>query len=303
MKNKDETLEKTQEDNYALRSKLTQSDTTISVLQSDNNSMRTRLATLESDVSAAKININHLEPLINRLEPELNQLKSEKVENKIELTKLNSEILQLRPIHQLLADLNKDISDSTKVLIIPSTLSSPSSKDSNDNYNEPSLSQQHAAWTGLPSLRHLSPQLYDRVRRIAQDLHRKEIECKEYEMKCSSLSKELAIVEKNNGEEVTRLLAGAETSNRAVDEIKSKLNQIEEELNRYRIARTTLDQLRVVLQSFPGGISVLLGSTAFTMDGGKSSNVSEIKFNPNSDEEIIKVLYIYIYLIYLKFIN
>jgi FtsZ-binding cell division protein ZapB len=54
-----------------------------------------------------------------------------------------------------------------------------------------SRSQAYAAWTTLPSLRRLSPALYENIRRMSADLHRSEAQRAELEAAVTSLRKVL----------------------------------------------------------------------------------------------------------------
>ena len=92
------------------------------------------------------------------MEPEINKLRSEKVEKENQLKEALAELIDLRPINELLVALNKEILESVKSFAINQVNNDDDPNTTNNN--EILLSQMHASWTGLPALRQLSTPLY-----------------------------------------------------------------------------------------------------------------------------------------------
>ena len=234
--------------------------------------LRSKVPTLEVDLAAAKEEILLLKPYVSGMEPEINKLRIEKIEKESQLKEALAELVDLRPINELLVALDKDILESVKSFALSQVTNDDESIDNNDVL----LTQMHAAWTGLPSLRQLSSPLYERIRRISQDLHKKELQCKDMEMKMISTKKDFDSKEKSYEDEINRLASGLEAMNRQIDEYKLKLADTEDDLMRTRSAKVTLDQLRLTLLSCPGGIETFFATSTYgaTIDSLLASSIN-----------------------------
>jgi TolA-binding protein len=115
-----------------------------------------------------------------------------------------------------------------------------------------SLSQQHSLWTGLPSLRNLSPILYEKIRVMANDLYHKEIEQQDLQVTCQRLQEELHSLQ----EELER--KREEWSNQRQQDqeelilCKDKCYHQEHELMKLREGSHILQQIKLVLLAYPG---------------------------------------------------
>ena len=207
------------------------------------------------------------------MEPEINKLRSEKVEKENQLKEALAELIDLRPVNELLVALNNEILESVKSFAINQVNNDDDPNTTNNN--EILLSQMHASWTGLPALRQLSTPLYERIRRISQDLHKKELQYKDMEMKITSIKKEFDINEKSYQDEINRLASGLEAMSRQIEEYKLKLIETEDDLMRTRSAKVTLDQLRLTLLSCPGGIESFFAASTYgaTVDSLLQSSI------------------------------
>jgi len=245
---------------------------------------------LEVDLSAAKEEILLLKPYVSGMEPEINKLRSEKVEKENQLKEALAELIDLRPVNELLVALNKEILESVKSFAINQVNNDDDPNTTNNN--EILLSQMHASWTGLPALRQLSTPLYERIRRISQDLHKKELQNKDMEMKITSIKKEFDINEKSYQDEINRLASGLEAMSRQVEEYKLKLIETEDDLMRTRSAKVTLDQLRLTLLSCPGGIESFFAASTYgaTVDSLLQSSIhnGSPQLNQRMTEEDVK---------------
>ena len=224
------------------------------------------------------------------MEPEINKLRSEKVEKENQLKEALAELIDLRPVNELLVALNKEILESVKSFAINQVNNDDDPNTTNNN--EILLSQMHASWTGLPALRQLSTPLYERIRRISQDLHKKELQNKDMEMKITSIKKEFDINEKSYQDEINRLASGLEAMSRQVEEYKLKLIETEDDLMRTRSAKVTLDQLRLTLLSCPGGIESFFAASTYgaTVDSLLQSSIhnGSPQLNQRMTEEDVK---------------
>ena len=224
------------------------------------------------------------------MEPEINKLRSEKVEKENQLKEALAELIDLRPVNELLVALNKEILESVKSFAINQVNNDDDPNITNNN--EILLSQMHASWTGLPALRQLSTPLYERIRRISQDLHKKELQNKDMEMKVTSIKMEFDINEKTYQDEINRLASGLEAMSRQVEEYKLKLIETEDDLMRTRSAKVTLDQLRLTLLSCPGGIESFFAASTYgaTVDSLLQSSIhnGSPQLNQRMTEEDVK---------------
>lgn len=253
---------------------------------------RSKVPKLEVDLAAAKEEIMLLKPYVSGMEPEIHKLRHEKIEKENQLKEALAELVDLRPFNESLSILNNDILESVKSFAINQVTTNDDDTNASDSSNDISLSQIHASWTGLPALRQLSTPLYERIRRISQDLHRKELQCKDMEMKVISTKKDFDSKEKSYHDEINRLVSGLEVMSRQVEEYKLKLIETEDDLMRTRSAKVTLDQLRLTLLSCPGGIESFFAASTYgaTVDSLLQSSIhnGSSQMNQRMTEEDVK---------------
>ena len=291
MKSKDELLQQSINEINNLKSILNTNDGKFITLNAELDNLRSKVPTLEVDLAAAKEQILLLKPYVSGMEPEINKLRTEKVEKETQLKEALAELVDLRPINELLVALNKEILESIKSFALSQVDNNDDESKSIDN-NEILLTQMHATWTGLPSLRQLSSPLYERIRRISQDLHRKELQCKDMDMKIASTKKDFESKERMYEDEINRLASGLEAMNRQIDEYKLKLAETEDDLMRTRSAKVTLDQLRLTLLSCPGGIESFFAASTYgaTVDSLLASSINNgtISLSQRMTEDDVK---------------
>jgi DNA repair exonuclease SbcCD ATPase subunit len=211
-----------------------------------------------------------MEPRVAQLEPEVLKLRGEREQWMEERARLLHELNQLRPLDEALAKLTTELLD---VKMFDEEAASPipaqTREDVQSNTNNvrrkpPSkkipTSRQHAAWIGIPCLRSLCPTLYDFIRKLSGDLIRCEAECEELTASVHVLKSDIAQAQQQHSINQQRLLHSNELSDAALSECRDRVLQLESELVRARNAKTVLEQLRVVLLSFPGGIDALFNT-------------------------------------------
>ena len=218
----------------------------------ENEELHRRLAAVEKENLSLQAHIGtNLTPKLNQLEPEVISLRSERLELQKDINKLQNDLSSLRPLKQSLDDLNDDLT-STSITDIDSSV--PLSG------NELLRSQLHATWTNLPTIRHLSASLANKIRVLLNDLYKREIAMRDYDANLLVLQGKYDSNHNYFNEEMTKLQTINTSNERKILELKEKLLSSDEELMRIRGSRTTMDQIRLVLLSYPGGIQTLLGN-------------------------------------------
>lgn len=113
-------------------------------------------------------------------------------------------------------------------------------------------SQQHSLWIGLPSLRSLHPKLYEKIRSLAVDLHKKETEA-------SDLSNQLSRLQEDSERERSELdgrLQYLSTQHQhdhdRLAALTGKLHAMETEHLQLKDCRAILMQIRTVVEAAPG---------------------------------------------------
>lgn len=246
----------------------------------ENQTLKSKLKSLESECTTMSQSLHVLQPKMHQIEPELSKLKEEKSDLQTQLNRLQSEVLCLRPLKQQLDDLNNDL-----VVYTTSSSSSSSSRDtspdgksSGDDRNIIYHSQTHTSWTSLPALRHLSSQLYEMIRTLASDYSRKEMEVKEVDMKYHSLRKQISINDICYNDEIVALTSTIDLLNHSLGDNKLKLSSAEEEVTKLKACRSIIDQLKMVLLSHTGGV---------TLGSNSSSNGTGMSASPITFESIL----------------
>jgi chromosome segregation ATPase len=222
-------------------------------------SLSEKLKRKSEELEIARAGINNIEPRVAQLEPEVTKLRAERESWMEERVRLNHELSTLRPIDETLAKLTTELLE-VKILEenhahSNALLAASASKDKRQK--KVLASRQHAAWIGIPCLRSLCPTLYDFIRRLSADLTHTESIVEELEASVNVLRSDLETAHAQHTQDQMRLLHANELSDAALTECRDRVLTLESELVRVRSAKTVLEQLRVVLLSFPGGIEVL----------------------------------------------
>ena len=203
-----------------------------------------------------------MEPKLTRLEPELNNLRSEREKWLKERHEMDNELCQLRPLGRLLTDLSSEIQQLNELAMKTEHQNSNNSNNTSTGtttspsktmYDQGiSLSQRHSLWVGLPSLRNLNAILYENIRRLAQDLHSKEVHCSELVSKLHQMSTEIETSTRQHENQWQQLTKQQETSSQTINRLSNLVSSTEKELCLLRSYRITVDQIRSVLASYPG---------------------------------------------------
>ena len=115
------------------------------------------------------------------------------------------------------------------------------------------ISETHMAWIGLPSLRLLSPILYENIISMLNDFIDCESQHSDLKKKFQDYQLEFRNTKTADKNELLSLLATAKIRDREIKTINSTLNSREEELERELGASNILDQVTVAFLAAPGG--------------------------------------------------
>lgn len=135
------------------------------------------------------------------------------------------------------------------------------------------LSHNHATWTSAPALRSLSPELAARISSLYKDLLTQEERNIQVTHAVVSTRVELEALQVQTNAEMGRLLPKEAEMNQLIDEYRHRKEESAEEVMKNASARTSLDQIRMILKSTPGGVADLLPAV-LGGDGWKSQSES-----------------------------
>lgn len=122
-----------------------------------------------------------------------------------------------------------------------------SKKSNAGQTNHLTLSQQHSLWIGLPSIRKLHPRLYEKIRLLAQDLHRKETEYSDLHHKYERLLSESTVDGKEAEGRIAYLTMCHTSDEEKISALTGKLHAVESEYYALKDAKTCLNQIRTVI--------------------------------------------------------
>lgn len=233
-------------------------------MESDNTRLRERLKFLQDEVNILRDSVNVMEPKLARIEPELNMLRNERDGWLTERLEMDAELSKLRPIGRQLSDLSSELQQLNE-LAEKANLSASKAAGGTATYSPTksvfdqgvSLSQRHSLWVGLPSLRTLNSTLYESIRRMAHDLHSKEMHCSELIARLHHVTTEMENNSRNSESQWLQLSRQQESAAQTIQRLSELVNTTEKELSALRSNRITVDQIRVVLASYPGNFAEL----------------------------------------------
>lgn len=289
MKAKENEILKKNDELLKLKAKVKELETSMPMLQTDNNAVRQRLKHLEDELMVTRDTLSEVEPRLQRLEPELQRLREEREDWMLEKIHLTGELSRLRPLDETLAELSIELDEVMKMQkeregspmkssqnfeasrLSSSQLMSPekfsptktvitSHGVMQESMSIVSLSQTHALWVGLPAIRNLSAPLYDRIRQMAQDLHRKEIECRDIHTTLMSMQRSASLTAKDTDLRISQLSQAQDSAQSLIQSLSDSLRSAEQELSTLRSSKAAIDKIRIILRSYPGGISTIFNA-------------------------------------------
>ena len=242
----------------------------------------------QADLAAQRERVKALEPLVS--------VEQEAARLRVLVSDLQAEAEALRPSARLLSELRADFDE------LEARRDEPL-----DFMAHLPLSSAHSAWVSLPSLRHLSPPLFERVRAAASDLFRVESEVRELRLGCSTLQRELdlqrqeATGAKTAADEAAakanataaadrQLLQEAREKFAAVErnllarlqktesDARAKLSALEGEAAALKPARMALEQVRASVRAFASSSAVAAAAVA----SGAGQKKGTASFDPNT---------------------
>jgi hypothetical protein len=262
------------------RNKIAEVEHHNTALQLDYDALLERMRGKEAELLRTRESLSNVEPLIGNMQPEIKRLRDEMESMRMEKRELIGELTRLRDVKTAVDDLNNDVMTATAMQLSSarpypqspegrsqrhiSSTSSTSGRIGNPSLanvernvlhdRDSAAAQAHSAWIGTPSLRQLSPVLYDNIRRLAQDLYKRETQCHELEAKI----RDMKMVHASMEESVVRQKAIASNSiekqSTSMEYYKKRADDADAEIMRLRSSKTTLDQIRYLLLSYPGGL-------------------------------------------------
>lgn len=265
---------------------------TISDLEAHNKSLHAQLHTRTQELSTLTQQLTSTHTQLHSLHEQeathtqthaqLAQLQGERERWMHERVSLLNEIAQLKPLDEALNKLTNELVEFDERMQQQQqqpqqpprrsslAASSTSTKHSNNSTTaKPSAAQMHAGWIGIPTLRSLCPTLYTHIRSLHTDVITHEHTITELRATISVLEHDLAHTQQQHSQDQQRLLHTHELTETALAECRARVAELERECVRARGAHTVLEQVRVVLMSFPGGIDVL-----FSSNGGNDADMN-----------------------------
>ena len=115
-----------------------------------------------------------------------------------------------------------------------------------------SLSQKHSMWVGLPSLRKLSAPLYNNIRALAHDLHSTEVRCLDLERSLQRLRGETGLSQRQVDARLQQYEEATTADRALIRSLTDRAAAAEDEVATLRRAKNALEQIKVVLTSYPG---------------------------------------------------
>jgi chromosome segregation ATPase len=285
---KDLELNRKNEELMKLRVQVQEHQLKAPTLDAEIHRLRENLTFAQNELSLLRESVNVIEPKLTRLEPELNLLRDEREAWLQQQRSMESELIKLRPIGRMLSDITSelvqlsDLSDanaagnhaiagaSAESIATGSFGSSAgrgfagassgaSAADTAGSMESQgiSLSQRHSLWVGLPSIRSLNATLYENIRRLAHDLHAKEVQANDLHARLQYLTADAEQCARSNESQWQQLSRQQEAASQTIQRLTDLVNTTEKELVSLRANRITVDQIRAVLGSYPGNVSEL----------------------------------------------
>eukprot|EP01034_Spumella_vulgaris_P024384 gene24384-30725_t len=279
----------------SLRSRLQEAEATLPHVQTENRNLRERLSFAEHELSATRDSLSTVEPRLGRIEPEWTRLRAERDAWHAEKMDMLNELVRLRPLERQLGDIGRDLSETVLTPLSDQdennltdssssqTLHTPAKRVSSAGTDLMSLSQQHSMWIGLPSVRNLHPVLYERIRSLATDLNRQELLGAKLQSALGITEQQLQRIEKDNVSLLSQLSQSQEGSISTIRALTQRAKVAEEEVSDNQTARITLDQVRVMLRSYPGSVGDLYPGDASVE---RSRYTSEHFINSLTDSQL-----------------
>jgi len=226
-------------------------------LESKNAALEIERKQLRGQMSALHESLGMSEPRLAQLEPEVLRLRGEKSDWQLERSRLMEELGRLRPLEQLLGDVENELASRTRN--ISTMMSNGSSSSSAAAAQFPSAS----SWTSAPELRRRSPRLYEHLRSLSQAVYQKEVENADLEASLLACKKQIEALlgQLEDANEVRE--REATQAQLTLGAYQVRIEQLEHatsnELPLARSALGVLDEVRRALgTSFPGGFPALI---------------------------------------------
>lgn len=171
---------------FRLKSAISDAEHKITSYQNDNDNMRSELRIVKVENLKLKNRVDACEPKLHVLEPQARSFTVENKDLRAKVVALEIKISEYRAQSQLIADLQNEFLEDCSTRNDYASDSHPCSD-----------SQRHAIWIGYPSLRNLGCGLYEKIRQLAQDLHKSEYRVMELTEENNRLTRDLSLKSKD----------------------------------------------------------------------------------------------------------
>ena len=300
LKQKENTDRDLSEEWTVMKSRNKELELTNVVLIDDNEGIRSKMAKLSEEMEYLKSCVQSGSDSSSRLytlEPECISLRAEKTQWLLEKAELMEELTPLRALEESLLRIKDTVVTadvgSASVYIADPTDESPlrdssagavkfaSSCHSDLDLTSQSqslsasalgsvgitqqlevqlLSHSHATWANAACLSALSPELATRILSLYKDLLAQEERNIQVVHTVVNTRVELEALKSQYNAEIGRLLPKEAEMDSLIEQFKSRREETSTETMKNTSARTSMDQIRMVLKSTPGGVSDIIAS-------------------------------------------
>lgn len=246
-------------------------------LRQENEEYKATISRLEDERRQLKNRLDSTEPRLAKLEPEIARLRNDKIQLAQDKQSLFDENDRLKRIEnnyqQLVSDLEGISLQSLQESLDSSVSNHSQSPQRSRNSTRTTISQLHAEWVSLPSLRTFCPPLYEKLRKLMLELHRIELQNQELSKNKENLSHEAEISERQYREEISHLSQLHDNVSRILDDTRHQLIDAENEVNSLKSLRMIVDQIKATIRTFPGGLMNLF------LSDKKNFDADEVEMN------------------------
>ncbi len=258
-------------------------------MTNENSSLRQRLQFTEDELSVCRDTLSRTEPMVARLQPELSRLQSERDALRVNLVAATTEVESLRPLQAALDALTHELvgANTANGLNVPAAMlqqheeqqqqqhthttqqQQRSSRHGTASLNASlsstqmdlaggvssehlSLSQKHALWIGLPTVRNVNELLYHNIRAMAADLRTLETLNTDLERKCLLLQRESVFAAQESDLKLSFAQQQQESAQELIATLNQNLDQAQKDVHDSRESVFAIEQIRMTLGSYPG---------------------------------------------------
>ena len=286
MKEREQELDAEHEQHAKCKARLYDLDLAQPLLKRDNAALGQRLEAAEQELSTCRRTLSAVEPKLARAEPEVERLRAESEQLRQERVDMLRELGELRPLRAMLEELSREIQSVNEVTdrgeeeegqpcaasaqhrwtrSQPSVGAADASTSGGGSTARStammmSYSQKHSLWIGLPTIRTVNPALYDNIRSMALDMQKVEAICSDLSRQLEQQHNEATVASRTYELKLSAATQQLESTQAMLSKVNDNLEATQDDLSSSREAVVAIDQIKIVLKSFPGSIAELLAS-------------------------------------------